>query len=204
MGSAGKVREAVRLKQYRRVCEGCGETFRPYKDVFTCVTCLRARYNEVWERRVVIPTGEKGGYVRELLEGACKTAWFLLVFTLGSGQAYQAQAQEKQFEGEATYYGVEACAFNPSPSCPTASGKSLYKIIKEDVPYAATWKYPMGSRIEVCREDDPKRCVYSTVYDRGPSKRFRPERIVDLREREWRALVKPSESNLRVVMRRVV
>lgn len=204
MGSAGKVREAVRLKQYRRVCEGCGETFRPYKDVFTCVTCLSARYSEVWERRVVIPAGEKGGYVRELLEGACKTAWFLLVFTLGSGQAYQAQAQEKQFEGEATYYGVEACAFNPEKECPTASQVSLYKLIKEDVPYAATWKYPIRSLIEVCREDDRERCIRATVFDRGPNKRFRPERVVDLREKEFRALVKQGESNLRVVMRRVV
>ena len=193
----------VRLKQYRRVCESCHEIFRPYKEITTCDKCLRARYNEVWTRRVSIPTGEKGGYVRELLEGAVQTAWFLLIFAVGIGQADTAQAKEEQYKGEATYYGSEACAFNPSKSCPTASGVSLYKLIKEDVAYAATYKYPLRSVIEVCREDDPRRCVTARVFDRGPNKRFRPERVVDLREKEFRTLVKPSEKSLRVVMRRV-
>lgn len=199
----GSLNLKVKLKQYRRVCESCGEIFRPYEDISTCATCLTARYSEVWARRVMVPNGEKGGYVRELLEGASKTAWFLLMFTLGVGSQGSAEAQTKQYTGEATYYGVEACAFNPSPSCPTASGVSLYKLIKEDVAYGATYKYPLRSVVEVCREDDSKRCVHITIYDRGPNKRFRPERVVDLREKEFRALVKPGEKSLRVVMRRV-
>lgn len=199
-------RERKVYKQYRRVCRSCSETFREYHDVWYCQPCLTARYTETWARRVLLPGDyEKAQGVTEIMQGACVwLVWLFLVSSLGAGQGYANEKGKEFYAGEATFYGAEACAFNPSPSCPTASGKSLYKIIKEDVPYAATWKYPMGSRIEVCREDDPKRCVYSTVYDRGPSKRFRPERIVDLREREWRALVKPSESNLRVVMRRVV
>lgn len=202
MGSlAGK----VRLKQYRRVCEVCREIFRPYKEITTCDKCLTARYSEVWERRVMIPGDyEKAKGVYEVLQGACVWfVWIFLVSSVGTGQAYANEKVKEQYTGEATYYGLEACAFNPSPSCPTASGVSLKELIRKDVPYAATWKYPMGSSVEVCRSDDPRRCVTARIFDRGPNKRFRPERIIDLREREFRALVKPGESNLRVVMRRI-
>ncbi len=130
--------------------------------------------------------------------------WIYIVSSMGEKQCEAKTTDKGYVKGEATWYGEEACAFNPEKECPTASGVSLYKLIKEDVPYAATWKYPLRSVIEVCREDDRERCVRATVFDRGPNKRFRPERVVDLREREFRALVKPGESNLRVVMRRVV
>lgn len=197
--------EKKALKQYRRVCDSCQETFRPYKDITTCLNCLTARYSEVWERRVLLPGDyEKAQGVTEVMQGACVwLLWLFLVSSVGAGQAYAQGEISKVYKGEATFYGTEACAHNPSPSCPTASGVSLKELIRKDVPYAATWKYPMGSSVEVCRSDDPRRCVTARIFDRGPNKRFRPERIIDLREREFRALVKPGESNLRVVMRRI-
>ncbi len=73
MGSAGKVREAVRIKQYRRVCEGCGETFRPYKDVFTCADCETTKYSIFFSKTLSIPRHhDKRVAIAELMEDV----WF--------------------------------------------------------------------------------------------------------------------------------
>ncbi len=197
--------EKKALKQYRRVCDSCQETFRPYKDITTCLNCLTARYSEVWERRVLLPGDyEKAQGVTEVMQGACVwLIWLFLVSSVGTGQAYAQAEISKVYKGEATFYGTEACAHNPSPSCPTASGHSLYQLIKEDVPYAATYKFPQGSLLEVCRSDDGKRCVRVRVFDKGPNQDKYPKRILDLREKEFRALVKPHEKALKITMRRV-
>ena len=80
--------------------------------------------------------------------------------------------------GIASFYGQEACQWNPEPRCPTASGKSLYVLEHQGIRYAATWDYPFGTRLRVCRQDDPTRCTQVIVLDRGPAKRL--QRLIDL------------------------
>ena len=80
--------------------------------------------------------------------------------------------------GIASFYGQEACRWNPDPKCPTANGRSLYALEREGIRYAAAWNYPFGTRLQVCRQDDPTRCTEVIVLDRGPAKRL--QRLIDL------------------------
>src|SRR3990167_6656017 len=80
--------------------------------------------------------------------------------------------------GIASFYGQEACQWNPNPRCPTASGKSLYTLEHQGIRYAAAWDYPFGTRLQVCRQDDPTRCTQVVILDRGPARRL--HRLIDL------------------------
>ena len=40
--------EKKALKQYRRVCDSCQETFRPYKDITTCLNCSFIYCSFIW------------------------------------------------------------------------------------------------------------------------------------------------------------
>src|SRR4051812_34753975 len=46
---------------------------------------------------------------------------------------------------------------------------------------AASWFYPLGTRLQVSRRAQPERSVLVTITDRGPAKRLvRQGRIIDL------------------------
>ena len=93
--------------------------------------------------------------------------------------------------GLASFYGLEACAVNPDPTCPTASGASLYDLERQGVPYAASWEYPFGTWLRVCRADQPGRCVKVVVLDRGPAKRL--GRLIDLNKTSFQQLAPLSQ-----------
>lgn len=81
--------------------------------------------------------------------------------------------------GMASWYGQEACHWNPNPTCPTANGQSLYLLLARDFPYVAMWSVPFGTRVRVCSAERTEVCVEGIVVDRGPAKRLK-ERLVDL------------------------
>ena len=81
--------------------------------------------------------------------------------------------------GLASWYGWEACRWNPAPNCPTASGQSLYRLLAEDFPYVAMWSVPFGTRVRICSTKQTEVCVEGIVVDRGPAKRLEG-RLVDL------------------------
>lgn len=85
------------------------------------------------------------------------------------------EGQETPKIGLASWYSVEACAVNPDPHCPTASGKSLYALIEQRIPYAAMWEVPLGSW---CTVQGPAGSSRVVVVDRGPAKRL--GRLIDL------------------------
>lgn len=46
---------------------------------------------------------------------------------------------------------------------------------------AASWFFPLGSRVEVICRSDPRRRVVVTITDRGPARRYvRQGRVIDL------------------------
>lgn len=77
--------------------------------------------------------------------------------------------------GTASYYGVECCRWNPSPTCEMANGQSLYDAIERGVPYAAMWGPKFGTKVKVT---GPKGSTTVIVTDRGPAKRL--NRLIDL------------------------
>ena len=103
--------------------------------------------------------------------------FFLLIFYafLLCGDLYAEEAQEGR-KFFASHYGLEACAYNDNPECPTASGRSLIGLIKEEEAYAASNDYPLGSSLSVCRSDDSAKCVRVRVWDRM-HRRFTGKRI---------------------------
>lgn len=75
------------------------------------------------------------------------------------------------FAATASWYSVEACRWNKTPDCKTASGKSLYQLEKENVKFAASPSLAFGSRVRVTN----LRTRLSTIVrieDRGPSRRL--------------------------------
>jgi len=70
-----------------------------------------------------------------------------------------------------------------------------------DKPTAASWFYPLGTKVRVTLESDsePARTVVVTVTDRGPSwELVRSGRIIDLSHAPFRRLAKPSLGLARV------
>ena len=63
----------------------------------------------------------------------------------------------------------------------------------------ASWDYPFGTRLRVCRDDDTHQCVLVTVTDRGPNKRY-PERIIDLTPVAFRCLDRLEAGLVRVTV----
>lgn len=88
-------------------------------------------------------------------------------------------------EGIASFYGREACRFNPSDGCPTASGKSLYDLEAGKEYFCASWIYPLKTKLRVTDIKSGK-SVVCVVYDRGPAKRL--GRIVDLSKAAFRKI----------------
>lgn len=82
----------------------------------------------------------------------------------------------------ASWYSTEQCNFNPDPACPTASGKSLYQLEKDNVDFAASYGFALGSRVKVTNLRNGKSVVVR-IYDRGPNKRF--VREIDLGKKSF-------------------
>lgn len=79
--------------------------------------------------------------------------------------------------GTSSWYSKEVCQFNPNPDCPTASGRSLYELERKGELFAASWYYPMGTKLKVTNVSNGKSIVV-TVLDRGPNERL--GRLIDL------------------------
>jgi len=93
-------------------------------------------------------------------------------------------AENAPYHGTASFYGLEACQFNPDPRCPTASGRSLYALA--DRPYMAAWFGMFGSRWRVC---GPAGCAVAELWDRGPNQRL--HRLADLSPRVFERVCGP-------------
>lgn len=82
-------------------------------------------------------------------------------------------------KGVMSHYSTETCQYNPDPACPTASGVSLYTLIRTQTPYAASYEWPLGTWVYICREaGQPPRCVEAVILDRGPARRL--NRLIDV------------------------
>jgi len=82
--------------------------------------------------------------------------------------------------GTASWYSTEACAFNPDPTCPTASGESLYDLEEKEEMFAAMWDVPFGTTVRVTNQRSGESCEVR-IKDRGPSRKLVKEgRIIDL------------------------
>ena len=86
------------------------------------------------------------------------------------------------YQGMASYYGREACRANNTSACLMANGESLYEKERKKESYAASWVYPMGSRIKVTNPSNGK-YVICKICDRGPAKRLK--RVIDLDKRSF-------------------
>jgi len=81
-------------------------------------------------------------------------------------------------EGKASWYSSkDACKYNPTKGCPTASGKSIYVLEKEKIMFAASWSYPLGTKVRVTNREN-SRSIVVEIWDRGPAKRL--ARVIDL------------------------
>jgi rare lipoprotein A (peptidoglycan hydrolase) len=73
--------------------------------------------------------------------------------------------------GTTSWYSAECCRYNPAASCPTASGKSLYVLEAKGSDFAASWDFPIGTKLKVTSLKTGK-SVIVTILDRGPAKRL--------------------------------
>ena len=89
---------------------------------------------------------------------------------------------ETEMTGRASWYSTECCRYNKDPQCPTASGRSLYELLRADVRFAASWDYDFGTRIRVTNTENGKSTIV-TILDRGPAKRL--GRIIDLSKKAF-------------------
>ncbi len=103
-------------------------------------------------------------------------AWMVIGSVIMQPRPIYAQNNTIQ-KGLVSYYGCEACKYNKTKDCQTASGKSLYKLIRSKTLYAAAWGYPFGTRIKVTNPSN-KHSITVIILDRGPAKRL--SRIIDL------------------------
>jgi rare lipoprotein A len=101
--------------------------------------------------------------------------------------------------GIASFYGTECCRYNPSEGCPTASGRSLYSLVERDIPYAAAWGIPFGTKVRVTNLSNNK-SVIVIILDRGPNKRFKPRRIIDLSKKAFSKIANTNKGTIRVRM----
>ena len=69
---------------------------------------------------------------------------------------------------------------------------------------AASWFYPLGTRVRVTLQSEPQRAVIVTITDRGPARRLvRQGRIIDLAQGAFRALASPDLGLVPVTVERV-
>ena len=66
--------------------------------------------------------------------------------------------------GIASYYSTEACKYNPTKDCQTASGKSLYILEAEGMDYAAMWYVPFGTQMTVTNLANGKSVIKKPLF----------------------------------------
>jgi len=104
-------------------------------------------------------------------------------------------------ESRASWYSVEACAYNPHKGCPTASGRSLYELEARGVRFAAMWDVPFGTRYKVTNRANGK-STEVIVLDRGPARRL--GRAIDLGKDAFRDIARTAEGLINVRLERIV
>ena len=69
---------------------------------------------------------------------------------------------------------------------------------------AASWFYPLGTRVRVTLQSEPERTVLVTITDRGPGRRYVQQgRIIDLAEGAFKELASPDLGLAPVTVTRV-
>jgi rare lipoprotein A (peptidoglycan hydrolase) len=69
---------------------------------------------------------------------------------------------------------------------------------------AASWFFPLGTRVRVTAQSQPSRSVVVTITDRGPARRLvRQGRIVDLSRVAFEELASPDAGLIRVAIERM-
>ena len=69
---------------------------------------------------------------------------------------------------------------------------------------AASWFYPLGTRVRVTLQSEPERTVLVTITDRGPGRRYVQQgRIIDLAEGAFKELASPDLGLVPVTVTRV-
>ena len=150
----------------------------------------------MWKKRTT-ERQEKSEGVKHQTIGIMTLTWLLILIGInGSTEATENLLQNKS--GVASFYGQEACQWNPHPRCPTASGKSLYALEHQGIRYAAAWDYPFGTRLQVCRQDDPTRCTQVVILDRGPARRL--HRLIDLNATSFAELAPLTDGVVKVTV----
>ena len=99
--------------------------------------------------------------------------------------------------GTASFYGVEACKYNPYEGCPMANGRSLYEAPDN---YAAMWGLPFNTKVKVCLRDKPLICTESIILDRGPNVKKYPDRVIDLSPTSFKKLSPLTEGLINVTV----
>ena len=116
--------------------------------------------------------------------------------------ALEPQKEASWRSGVMSNYSTETCRYNRDPACPTASGVSLYTLIRTQTPYAASYEWPLGTWVTICRETGlPPRCVEAVILDRGPAKRL--GRLIDVSPDVFQALYPLSQGLGRVRVREI-
>ena len=78
------------------------------------------------------------------------------------------------------------------------------KVFDPDKLTAASWFYPLGSRVRVTIRSEPERSVLVTITDRGPAKRLvRRGRIIDLSHAAFAELAHPDLGLVPISVERV-
>lgn len=102
--------------------------------------------------------------------------------------------------GTASWYSIEACKFNHEPSCPTASGASLYELEREGRNFGASWDYPLGTRVKVTNLSNGKTTI-AEILDRGPNKRL--SRLIDLSKKSFQEISPLSKGIIKVKVEKI-
>ena len=190
-----KVREWI-------TCRGCGSQFmdETHEEGY-CSSCLYAHYSEYFHRQLMEP---RETILRKALRMAVLSVLmaFLGILALpASSFALKGSNSVLSVKtGLASFYSLEACKYNPHPRCPTASGESLYDLIKEEKEsgkhFMAVWEIPFGRRVKVTNLANGK-STEAVVKDRGPSRRLKG-RIVDLSLEAFRKIADSKEGLIEV------
>lgn len=105
------------------------------------------------------------------------------------------------YASQASWYSQEACKYNKSDSCPTASGYSLYDLERDGVRFCAMWDVPMYSTWLVTNVENGRSTIVK-VFDRGPARRL--NRVIDLSKSAFQDIADLSIGVIDVTIKRVV
>ena len=106
----------------------------------------------------------------------------VLMVTIVLSVIVDARGGSTSTNGVASWYG------EAHRGKPMADGKKF----NPDKLTAASWDYPLGTRVRVRISDEPRRSVVVTITDRGPAKRLvREGRVIDLTYAAFKQLAPP-------------